>query len=205
MNYKIDVQHLLPVNIIGSENNAVSFIDCNSETEAFDRFRRFSQKLTEINGWNQYAGKNPTSFYLHSKEENKLAVTQLNDLIKIKMPAPENKLGNGFDWVAVNKIENIEEREVKVFLLQMRPHSCAESANGNIAHFYTQEASNTFILAKKNKIIQFSIHGRNEVANTNRVGFLHSLRNFFVAGGGIFGGSKVQWQDFTEEFLKNKS
>ncbi len=205
MKYKIDVQHLLPVNSIGSENNAVSFLSCNSETEAFDRFRKLSQKLLEVNGWNEYAGKNPTEFYLYSKEKDKAAIAQLNDLVKIKMPAPKNNLGNSFDWVMVNRIENIEQTESKVLLLQMKPHSCAESANGNIAHFYTGEASNTFILSKKNKVIQFSIHGRNEVANTSSVGFFNSLRNFFVAAGGIFGGSKIQWQDFTEKFIKNQS
>lgn len=203
MKYKIDVQHLLPVNIIGSENNAVSFFDCSSETEAFERFRKFSQKLLDVNGWNQFAGKNPTEFYLHGKENKEGTAVQLNDLVKIKMPAPKNKLGNGFDWVMVNKIEVIDQTEEKVFLLQMRPHSCAESGSGSIAHFYTEDASNTFILSKKNKVIQFSIHGRNELANTSKVGWIHSLRNFFVASGGIFGGSKVQWQDFTEEFLKN--
>lgn len=204
MKYKIDIQHLLPINTIGSENNAVFFLICNSETEAFDKFRKLSEKLLQINDWKVNAGKNPTEFYLYNKEDEKSALAQVNDLVKIKMPAPKNKLGNGFDWVIVNRIEPTEQTEMKVLLLQMKPHSCAESASGNIAHFYKETASNTFILAKKNKTLQFSIHGRNEVPNTGKVGFVSALRNFFVANGGIFGGSKVQWQDFTEEFLKNQ-
>lgn len=205
MEFKIDIQHLLPINTIGSENNAASIVICNSEKEAFDQFRKLSAKLVEVNNWNGYASKNPTDFYLYSKENNKSANAQLNDLVKIKMPAPKNSLGNGFDWVIVNQLDSIEQTETKVFLLQMKPHSCAESANGNIAHFYTEDASNTFVLAKKDKTVQFSIHGRNEVPNTKKVGLVCAIRNFFVASGGIFGGSKVQWQDFTEEFIKNQS
>lgn len=205
MKYKIDVQHLIPINNNGSENNAISFLLCNSETEAFDKFRKLSQKLLQINNWKVNAGKNPTEFYIYHNENDKSAIAQLNDLVKIKMPAPKNNLGKAFDWVKVNQIQSIEEKEIKAFLIQMKPHSCPDNSSGSIAHFYTGEASNTFILAKKDKTLQLSIHGRNEKPNTTKVGFMDVLRNLFVASGGIFGGSKIQWQDFTEEFIKNQT
>jgi len=203
MKYKIDVQHLVPVNNNGSENNAISFLLCNSEAEAFDRFRKLSQKLLQINNWKINSGKNPTEFYIYQKENEKSAIVQLNDLVKIKMPAPRNNFGNGFDWVTVNQIQVTEQKEIKAFLIKMKPHSCPENSSGSIAHFYTNEASNTFILAKKDKTLQLSIHGRNEKPNTIKMGFFNVLRNLFVASGGIFGGSKIQWQDFAEEFINN--
>lgn len=203
MIYKIDIQHLLPINTIGSENNAVSYVIYHSEKQAFDQFRRLAQNLLHINRWKINAGKNPTEFCIYNKELNRSAEASTNDLVKIKMPAPDNTLGKGFDWVIVNKIEAIETTDTKVFLLEMKPHSCAESVKNSIAHFYTEDASNTFILAKKDKTVQFSIHGRNEVPNTKTPKFLNSIRNLFVASGGIFGGSKVQWKDFVAEFINN--
>ncbi|AYM99766.1 hypothetical protein [Chryseobacterium sp. 3008163] len=205
MKYKIDVRHLVPINNNGSENNAISFLLCNSETEAFDKFRKLSQKLLQINNWKVSAGKNPTEFYIYHNESDKSTIAQLNDLVKIKMPAPKNNLGKGFDWVKVNQIQTIEQKGVKAFLIQMKPHYCPDNSSGSIAHFYKGEASNTFILVKKDKTLQLSIHGRNEMPNTTKVGFMDVLRNLFVASGGIFGGSKIQWQDFTEEFLKNQT
>ncbi|WP_162087041.1 hypothetical protein [Chryseobacterium aquaeductus] len=205
MTYKIDIQHLLPINFTGSENNALSFVICNSETEALKKFQLLSRKLLEVNNWKTNAGRNPTQFYLFNRENDKSAVAQLNDLIKIKMPAPKNNIGNGFDWVAVSKIQTIDQTQMIVFLLEMKPHSCAESAKGTIAHFYTEKASNTFILAKKDNTIQFSIHGRNEKPNVNKTEVISSVRNLFVASGGIFGGSKIQWEDFTKEFIKSTS
>ena len=202
MNYKIDVRHLLPVNTSGSANNAAAFQTFHSEAEAFDKFRSLSRKLLQINDWKVNAGKNPTDFYLHNKEQEKLAFAEMNDLVKIKMPAPKNQTGKGFDWVVINKLDSIEDTGMKVLLLQMKPHSCAENMNDQIAHFYTEDATNNFILAKKGKTVQLSIHGRNEIPNVKNIGFLNSCRNFFVANGGIFGGSKVQWQDFAEEFIK---
>jgi hypothetical protein len=155
----------------------------------------------KINEWNVKAGKNPTEFHIYNKDKSQSV--QENDVVKIKIPAPENKLGNGFDWVIVRKIQMIEKTDLKVSLLQMKPHSCPENSNGKTAHFYKDDASSTFILVKKDKTIQFSIHGRNEIPNTRKIGFLNSCRNFFVANGGIFGGSKVQWQDFAEEFINH--
>ncbi|MBW8523710.1 hypothetical protein K0U91_00540 [Chryseobacterium chendengshani] len=203
MKYKIDIQHLLPPNKDGSKNNAVAFLICDTEAKAFEKFSELSQKLLKINQWKLYARKNPTEFYLHQKENEKSAIAQLKDFVKIKMPAPKNQSGKGFDWVMVNDMQSIDQPELKVFLLQMKPHSCPISSKKNVAHFYTEAASNTFVLAQKDKIIQMSIHGRNEIPNTKKLGLINSLRNFFVASGGIFGGSKVQWQDFTEEFIKN--
>ncbi|MCU7619314.1 hypothetical protein NZ698_19205 [Chryseobacterium sp. PBS4-4] len=201
MNYKIDIQDLVPINRKGSENNAVAFLNCQSETEAFEKFKKLSQNLLKINDWNVKGGKNPTEFSIYNKDKSQSV--QENDLVKIKIPAPENKLGNGFDWIVVKKIQIIEKTDVKVFLLQMKPNSCPENSNKKTAHFYMEDASSTFILSKKNDTIQFSIHGRNEIPNTKKIGFLNSCRNFFVANGGIFGGSKLQWQDFAEEFIKD--
>ncbi|MEG2078783.1 hypothetical protein [Chryseobacterium sp.] len=201
MSYKIDIQYLVPINTKGSENNAATFLICPSENEALEKFQKFSQNLLKINEWNVKAGKNPTDFFIYNKDKSQSV--QENDLVKIKIPAPENKLGNGFDWVIVRKIHMIEKRDLKVCLLQIKPHSCPENSKGMLAHFYKDDASITFILAKKNNIVQFTIHGRNEIPNTKKIGFLNSCRNFFVANGGIFGGSKIQWQDFAEEFIKH--
>ena len=201
MNYKIDIEDLVPINTKGSENNAAAFLVCQSQTEAFERFRSLSQNLLKINDWDVKAGKNPTEFFIYNKDKSQSV--QENDLVKIKIPAPQNKLGNGFDWVIVRKVQMIEKADLKLCLLQMKPHSCPESSNRNIAHFYRDDASSTFILAKKEKTLQLSIHGRNEIPNTKKIGLLNSCRNFFVASGGIFGGSKMQWQDFAEEFIKH--
>lgn len=206
MNYKIDIQNLLPVHKDGSENDALAILICNSETAAFYYFRSLSEKLLKINEWKMNSGKNPTEFFIHNKDaQDERLLAKENDLVKIKMPAPKNKLGSGFDWVTINKLETVETAKMKAFLLQMKPHSCPESADGSIAHFYTHDATNTFILAKENNTIQFSIHGRNEIPNTKKIGFMNSCRNILVAGGGIFGGSKLQWQDFAEEFIKNEN
>jgi len=200
MSYKIDIQDLIPINKKGSQNDVSAFLNCDTEMEAFDHFKKLSYNLLKINDWSVNARKNPAEFFIYNKDKSQSA--RENDLVKIKIPAPTNKQGNGFDWVIVRKIQLIEDTHYNAIMLQMKPHSCPENLNGRTAHFYKDDATTTFILSKNENIIQLSIHGRNEIPNTKNVGFIDACRNFFVANGGIFGGSKLQWKDFADDFIK---
>jgi len=202
MKYKIDIKNFVPVNRTGSENDALAFLTYDTDDKALDQFKILRQKLININNWNKYSGKNPTEFFLHNDGEKPFYPKE-NDWVKIKIPGPGNKLGNGFDWVKIVKIQSMESDNFQAVLMVMKPHSCPENKDNGIAHFYTDAATSTFVLAQENNAVQFSVHGRDEIPNTKNLGLMNSLRNFFVAKGGIFGGSKIQWQHFAEEFIKN--
>lgn len=201
--YAIQVLQWVPENKQGSENDAFAVRDFDSVESAKESFEKYAQKLLQINEWNVMAGKNPTEFYLvPAKNTESSLFAKENDFVKIKMPAPKNKIGHGYDWVIINKLIKSTESELQYLLIQMKPHSCPESASGKTAHFYTDQATNTFIIAQKGTKIQMSVHGRNEIPNTENIGLIDRLRNMFVGMGGIFGGSKLQWEAFAEEFIK---
>jgi len=199
----INIFHLVPKNEKGSENDVCAVKNCQSLEIAEKTFEKLAQKLLEVNDWDVTAGKNLAKFYLVSGETRKSSlVAKENDFVKIKMPAPKNKLGQGYDWVIINKIRRSADSEIKYLLVQMKPHSCPENASGSVAHFYAGKATNSFIMAQYGTKIQFSIHGRNEIPNTENMSLINKLRNMFVAIGGIFGGSKLQWKVFAESFIK---
>ncbi|AZA73730.1 MULTISPECIES: hypothetical protein [Chryseobacterium] len=112
---------MVPVNKQGSENDVSAFLICESETEEFDQFKKLSNNLLNINDWNVIAGKNPVESYIDNKNQSQLI--QENDLAKIKIPKKENKMRNGFAWVQVQKIQIIETEDLKIIVLQMKPHS----------------------------------------------------------------------------------
>ena len=118
------------------------------------------------------------------------------------MPAPENRTGNGYDWVVIEKLEKNNGDHLEHLHLQMRPCPCLENKYGQIAHFYARTATNSFILIRSGNDIQLSVHGRDESPNAGRIRLWDRLRNIFVAGGGIFGGSKLQWEDFVSSMIK---
>jgi len=201
--YLINIQHLLPEQNAGSSTDAVAVKVCTSPSGAEDVYKKLSEQLLNINSWEINAGKLPVSFDLidsKGKGGHYLAAETL--FVKIKMPAPRNKAGQGYDWVVIEKVEKHHEPLIEYLHIQMRPCPCIENKDGGIAHFYEQTATNSFILARSGCDIQLSVHGRNESPNTANVKVWDMLRNVFVAGGGIFGGSRLQWEDFVKEMIK---
>lgn len=201
--YLININHLLPKQNTGSCSDAAAIKPCMSQAVAEDLYRKLADQLLNISHWNINAGKVPTKFDLvDSNGKGGHFHAAQNFLVKIKMPAPKNKTGNGYDWVFIEKVENHYEENTEYLHLQMRPCPCLDNKEGGIAHFYEQTATNSFILIRSGSDIQLSVHGRNESPNTSNVRLWDMFRNVFVAGGGIFGGSKLQWEDFVNAMIK---
>ncbi|MCY0976909.1 hypothetical protein PGH12_07050 [Chryseobacterium wangxinyae] len=201
--YLINIDHLLPKHDSGSSSDAAATKPCLSQGIAEDLYRKLADQLLNISHWNINAGKLPTKFDLvDSNGKGGHFHAAENLFVKIKMPAPKNKTGNGYDWVVIEKVENYHEENIEYIHLQMRPCPCLDNKGGGIAHFYEQNATNSFILIRSGSDIQLSVHGRNESPNTSNVRLWDMLRNIFVAGGGIFGGSKLQWEDFVNSMIK---
>mgnify|MGYP000866005468 FL=1 len=201
----INVQHLVPRNKLGSSNDAYAATNYKDEQTAVKAFRAIEKMLFDVNSWSVQIPFGTVRFYLvdaYGKPTYNDAA--IGDFVKIKMPMLPNSFGKGYDWVSVVKISKFDEREIAYTMLQMRPHSCIENAEGQIAHFYTNDSTNTFIVARSGSEIQVSVHGRNETPNVKKLKIRHRVRNFFIGGGGIFGGSKLQWQNFVDSLIKIK-
>lgn len=202
--YLIYIEHLLPGQNTGSSSDAATIRQCLSQAIAEDLFKKLAEQLLKVSHWNVNAGILPTKFELvDSRGQGGHFCAAENLLVKIKMPAPKNKTGNGYDWVVIEKVVSHHEDQLEYLHIQMRPCAYLNKKEGCVAHFYTGTASNSFILIRSGSDLQLSVHGRNESPNTVNVTFLDKLRNRFVAGGGIFGGSKVQWEDFVKEMIKD--
>lgn len=201
--YQINIEHLLPEQIAGSSSDAVAIKSCLSQYDAEDFYKQLSEQLLKISHWNINAGKLPASFELiDSQGKNGYLLADKNLLVKIKMPALKNKTGNGYDWVIIEKIDKHQEDQLEYLHIQMRPCPCLENKKSGIAHFYEQTATNSFVLIRSGCEIQLSVNGRNEFPNMSNIRLRDMLRNVFVANGGIFGGSKLQWEDFVNTMIK---
>ena len=59
------------------------------------------------------------------------------------------------------------------------------------------------MITKEGNSLKVGVYGRNEKPNFN-AGFLDKIRNFFIAAGGMFGVSKIQWKLIAEGLLDFK-
>ena len=71
-----------------------------------------------------------------------------------------------------------------------------------IAHFFEEGATSTFILQLQNNTVFASYYGRNEVPNTDVERLTDKVRNALVGMAAYVGISEIHWKALLKGFLK---
>lgn len=202
---KINIDGILPVNQSGSANDSFTDKVMNSAEEAERYFDVLIEKLNSVSQWRKYAGSDSFVFELTDKGGSlKDDPPQISDKIRIKLPGPKDGEGLGYDWVEVVRIERGKSNHTEFYLLEVSPCDCPYQSGNKTAHFYWEKSTNSFVIARQQNAVQVSIHGRNEVPNTEDQSLLDTIRNYVMAKGGIIAGSKIQWEIFTDNLMDNQ-
>jgi hypothetical protein len=126
------------------------------------------------------------------------------DHIKIHLPGPRSSTGDGADWVRIEKI--MEERNKlldEVFsAMTVRPCPNPHLNSKKVAHFYEGRSSNTFMVCRHKTEIVASVHGRNELVNTD-TNWLDYFRNLIVALPAKAGLSNPHWRKLAKGLINN--
>lgn len=202
-----NVNALVPEQQKGAESNTEYSVTANNREEALDIFKSAYKRLLNINIWHKLAGVHSAEFELkgeHGEIENRLA--QVNDHFKIDIPGPGTSAGEGFDWVRVEAIEDKKNTEGEEESFGMRVRSCRNPNNkeDGTAHFFTSDATSTFIIRRKNNTITAFIHGRNETPNTEAKKVIDKIRNAAIGSLAIAGASKIQWAPLAKGLLADE-
>jgi hypothetical protein len=173
----------------------------NSEI-ASQKFKILKQRFFFINRWKDYCGDQLADFKLHDAYGNFLEqAPQIGNFIRIDIPGPGNAEAKGYDWVQIISMFEEDEGQYAKVIITCRPSSIpGKREDWHIAHFYSVQASSTFIISKEENLIKVGVYGRNESPNFN-TGFLDKIRNLFISLGGIAGFSKVQWKVLSDGLL----
>lgn len=168
-----------------------------SRREAIELYHSCVERLLNANQWEELAGGLSAKFSL---TDNKGVPVQrsvrLGDFFRIAIPGPGNLEGDGYDWVMVEQLNeshdagNDEERT----FIQVRPAGNPGNDHNDTAHFFSDQATSTFMVRRKGNEVTASIHGRNEFPNTSTTTTVDKLRNAVVAAGALAGISSLQWK-----------
>ena len=192
----------IPKQFKGSHTDTGYYVDCIDEAEASELYTEAKNRLLKISEWHHYSGDGTADFNLTDTEGQLVSrLAQVSDHFKIDIPGPGSVTGDGFDWVKIEKIEESDDQTV----VQVRPATNPTNQDSAIAHFFTDEASSTFIVKKVSLRILAEVHGRNEEANTKENSFIDKARNVLVATGAKLGLSEFQWKSLTKGLLEVKS
>ena len=192
---------IIPQNVSGKENDLHASVKHPNEAAAIKCFETARRRMLTPARWAELCGGLSARFELTDQHGTTLhRPANQNDLIRIDIPGPGPATGHGFDWV---KVEAIEERPAihgaELCAMRVRP-SRAPGSKG-VAHFFSGEATSTFVIRRSGVEVEASYHGRNEMANTATKKAGEKLRNAAVAAGAMAGISELQWQALIEAFV----
>lgn len=196
---------IVPEQKTGAKTDVVSTEEFPSIDEARAFFQQCKQRLLNINGWSKLGGKASADFKLADKDGNEVqrSVAERGDHFKIDIPGPGTITGEGYDWVKIEDIEDSTDgtEDQEVVALRVRPTGNPNNDKTDVAHFFTDEATSSFIVQRKGNVVSAEVHGRNEKPNTAADAVIDKTRNTMVAAGAMAGFSEVQWKSLVNGLL----
>ncbi len=188
----------------GTEMNAVEKIELASEADAKRFFETVKSRLLDINHWSEFASVPMSAFSLTDAQGIPVQRKATNgDYIKIDIPGPGSKTGEGNDWVIIEQIREEVQDGAEVLSMTVRPAANPSNDDDHTAHFLSDEATSTFQVKRFENVISAEEHGRNEVPNTDTGHTMDNIRNTFVGWGAKLGFSYPQWKSLVSGLLNN--
>ena len=198
-----DLIGIVPPQFKGQEIEVDAVQDLKTESEAQRLYDIAKKKLLNVNNWNRIAGAVTARFQIIDKKGNEVdREVQKGDYLRIDIPGPGTKEGGGFDWVLVEELDEIRQPSVQSVGFRVRPNENPFGQRNETAHFYSKEATSSFIIIReKTKIIAWIID-RNLRPNTEQESLADKIRDVAVGISAIAGFSKVQWQGLANALIE---
>ncbi len=197
-----DHTKIIPAQYTGKEIEAEAEIDLDSVEKANDLYAAARKKLLNVNEWHEVAGTFSAKFSLVDVGGNevKRLVTK-GDYFKVSIHGPANNEGDGFDWVHVEEVKEINNQDVQSTAIRVRPCANPFGNKDEIAHFYSEESTSNFIITREGRSVKASIIDRNIKPNTNASSLSDKIRDVAVGIGGLGIFSKIQWQGLADGLI----
>jgi hypothetical protein len=194
---------VVPEQYSGGETDALAKVHCKTIEEARDFYSLIRGRLADVNNWQKVSETPLASFTLFDPIGSPVdRDVQEGDFIRIDIPGPGPKVGNGYDWVNVKIVREEMIAEGDLFSIQVSPSPQPTVTDGKIAHFLDPIATSTFQVRRIGTIIYAEEHARNENPNFKTGNFLDNLRNGIVGTAASLGLSYPQWKSLVQGLIR---
>jgi hypothetical protein len=195
---------IIPEQQTGQSTNTESEVECNTIEEAKAFFRIVKERLLNVNNWHKIAGKATADFQLTDENGNAInRHAQSGDHFRIDIPGPGTQSGDGYDWVRIEVVDEEHNTNEECQIIRVRPATNPTNEKQDVAHFFSDEATSSFMVKRENNKVIAGVYGRNEKPNTHAESLVDKVRNTAVATGAITGFSKIQWKSLVNGLVKN--
>jgi hypothetical protein len=192
---QIDFTGIVPPHYTGKEIEADAVAELKNENEAAIFYEVVKERLLDINNWHRVAGLISATFQLvDAGGEPVERAPQIGDYVRIDIPGPGSKAGEGYDWVHVEEVKEINDTDIQSIAFRVRPAGNPRGDSTDIAHFYSEGATSTFVVTRQKEKVVAWIIDRNIEPNDHPESLTDKIRNTGVGIGAIGIFSKMQWQ-----------
>jgi hypothetical protein len=196
---------LIPPNIQGKEITAEAKTVLESSDAALTFYKTAKKRLLYIRGWGKIAGALSADFQLTDEKGNEVnRPAKKGDHFRIDIPGPGSAAGQGYDWAYIEDIKEVHLDNIDSIGMRVRPAANPQTANPNVAHFFSEASTSTFVITREYNVVSASIYDRNIEANEETEEPLDKLRNTAVGLGAKFGISKLQWEGLAHGLISRE-
>ena len=204
--HHMKIETLIPMQHTGAASNTAYSIELRNSAEAHKVFLHARENLLDINKWHDLSGPGTAYFQLTDKNGNEAErMVMPGDYIRINIPGPSNAKTH-FDWVIVEKVEEQVKHTYHVWTsITVRPAPSPIDQQKGTAHFFSEEATSSFIVERKGVFVKACVLGRNEKVNEHSQNWLDTMRNTIVAFSAMLGFNKPQWKSLVKGILRDST
>jgi len=198
---------LIPLQDTGRQTDFTHEQKLDTLTDAHDAFVAAAGRLLSVNNWHEYSGAGSAKFTLCNNEGYEVDVmAEEGFFFSIDLPGPGPDAGDGLEWVMIETLvsEGDAHSAEEYVLLTARPVPDPRKPAGEIAHFYTDNSTNTFIVRRDGLMLSAGAHGRNESPNNEEVNLHDKVRNTAITLMARIGWSGTQWQKLVNGVIDYK-
>lgn len=175
----------------------------DTETAAQSLYELAKKKLFSVNDWHKIVAGLTARFQIVDQDGNEVSrKVNKGDYLRINIPGPGNKEGDGYDWVVVEELKEINKEDFQSAGFRVRPTENPFGKKNETAHFYSNETTSSFIITREKVKVISRIVDRNMKPNTESESVVDKVRDVMVGVSGIAGFSKVQWQGLADGLLE---
>lgn len=198
-----DFTGLVPEQYTGKEIEAEASVELMDESQASLFYETAKERLLNVNNWHEVAGLISAKFQVISPEGGEVSRhAEKGDYFKIDIPGPGSKEGDGFDWVIVEDMKEVNDGEIECIGFRVRPSKNPFGDKPETAHFYSHESTSTFTVTREGKTVRAWIIDRNLSPNVNPESLADKIRHSAVGSGAIGIFSKIQWQGLADGLIQ---
>ncbi|MBC7827392.1 MAG: hypothetical protein H7122_06580 [Chitinophagaceae bacterium] len=200
-----DYLNMIPAQYSGKEIEAGSDTELKDIEEAKTFYSEVKNRLLNVNNWHEVAGMISAKFQLVDASGKEVTrSTEKGDYLKIDIPGPGSKAGDGYDWALVEELNELNNGDNQSVGFRVRPCENPLGDKRETAHFYSDESTSNFIVTREGKKVSAWIIDRNIKPNQDAESITDQIRDSTVGIGALGLFSKVQWQALADAFVKNK-